>query len=142
VKKALAVGVLLLAWLLGPKLVKSISARATASEDLEGARARVTDVLDAMKKDGVADTALVQRAICRWYNGSGLQPADVLASQLLKYYTWLREKDFFRKIQSYQVGSIDKAGGESDRALLVHVTIEGRPYTIVVEPDRPLRWAK
>lgn len=106
------------------------------------AESRVLHVLAAMQKAGDSTGLDLQEGICRWYNGKRLiGDALTFDAAVTGFDRWRRERNVYnRKIASYEITGSEEVPDSDPPAVIVDVTIEGKPHRILVPEDSAMSW--
>jgi len=104
------------------------------------AKARVTAILEGIKKDGGGTGGDIETSICQWRKGVvRISDGGELGRASDAFSQWCRDKDIDRRISGYEVVRAEPVPGRSD-AFLVAVTIEGKPYKMYVAEGEQIKW--
>jgi len=110
--------------------------------DAAEAESRVLHVLASMEKAGDTTNLDLQEGICRWYNGKRLIGDAMEMEQAMDGFDrWRRERNMYnRRLASYEITGSEAVADSNPPAVVVDVTIEGKPHQILVPEDRAMSW--
>lgn len=106
------------------------------------AEQRVETVLAGMQQDGDGTGAVIQQALCTWYNGQRfIADRDEAEAAMDGFDRWTRQQGLYgRKISSYEIAGSELVEGADPETAVVSVTIEGKSYRIRVPAGKAMSW--
>lgn len=102
-----------------------------------GARDRVTKILQRMED---SPGKLDQKALCFWYNGTAVVDPSEQSLASDSYDRWQVEGGLEKGVNSFELTEVTVDDTAADTTALVSGTIDGRPFTMRVIKERPIRW--
>jgi hypothetical protein len=120
-------------------LAAALIAGGCSSLGKDGARRRVTVMMDAWRAGGTSSDGNMQEAVSMWYQGARAIADDVeLSRAASKFDAWRRQKQLYGSFQRWEITAIDP--DPATPAMIVALNIDGKPYRMRVESGEPIEW--
>ncbi len=82
-----------------------------------------------------------QFAVTFWFKNKKILDQTEMNIASDGFTKWSMQKDMYRKIGEFEVLDAKEIKGATPPTAVVHVKVEGNPYTLVVKKDLPLEWS-
>ena len=108
---------------------------------LDSAKVRVEQIFGGLHDGPFQPTTDVQRAISQWYEGTALiMDRNTLQHASDLFDAWLKKKNLYKKITSFEVTDTTLLKGSAPETVLVTCTIEGETYQLEVAKGVQVTW--